>query len=131
MQGKIYVLKITRFRYKLKALYIEIKAYSALKMYKFIFTLKFLGYIYKEIKSQVIGFLIEALNGHHLDIKDLEICKDAMLQLYTIKVVHRDLNKYNIVIKGKKAKFIDFEVATFQDNKNYVKLELEETIKLA
>lgn len=46
-------------------------------------------------------------------------------------VVYRDLNKYNIVIKDKKAKFIDFKAATFRDNKNYAKLELEETIKLA
>jgi len=41
--------------------------------------LKFLGYVYKEIKSRVIGFLIEAFNSRHPDIKDLEIYKDAIL----------------------------------------------------
>jgi len=82
-------------------------------MYGFTFAPKFLGYVYEEIKSWVIGFLMEALNGRHPDMKDLEICKDAMLQLHAVGVVHGDLNKYNIVIEGKKAKFIDFEVATF------------------
>ena len=79
MQGKIYVLKIARFGHELKALHTEIKAYGALKMYRFIFAPKFLGYIYKEIKSWVIGFLIEALNSRYPDMKDLEICKDAIL----------------------------------------------------
>ena len=74
MQGEICVLKIARFRHKLKALYIEIKVYSALKMHRFTFVLEFLGYVYKEIKDQVIGFLIEALNGCHPNMKDLEIC---------------------------------------------------------
>ena len=54
MQGKIYILKITRFRHKLKALYIEIKAYSALKIYKFTFTVKFLGYVY--LKNKRLGY---------------------------------------------------------------------------
>ena len=36
--------------------------------------LEFLGYVYKEIKDQVIGFLIEALNSCHPNMKDLEIC---------------------------------------------------------
>ena len=99
-------------------------------MYRFIFALKFLGYIYKEIKHWVIGFLIKIFNSRYPDIKDLEICKAIILQLYAVGVVYRDLNKYNIIIKAKKAKFIDFKMAIFQDNKNYAKLELEETIKL-
>ncbi|KAH8744107.1 hypothetical protein BGZ57DRAFT_779018, partial [Hyaloscypha finlandica] len=69
----VYVLKITRFGYELLALYTEIKAYSILKRYRFRYTPKFLGYIYKEIKDQVIGFLIEALSSYYLNIKDLEI----------------------------------------------------------
>jgi len=69
----ICVLKIIRFRHKLLALYTEIKAYSILERYRFRYTLKFLGYIYKEIKDQVTGFLIEALSGYYPNIKDLEI----------------------------------------------------------
>ena len=75
--------------------------------------LKFLGYIYKNIKSWVIGFLIKTLNSCYLNIKDLEIYKDIILQLYAVGVVHRDLNKYNIIIEGKRVKFIDFKAATF------------------
>jgi hypothetical protein len=47
----IYVLKIIRFGHELPALYTEIKAYGILKRYRFRYTLKFLGYIYKEIKD--------------------------------------------------------------------------------
>ena len=74
---------------------------------------------------------MEALNGRHPDVKDLEICEDVMLRLHTVGIVHGDLNKYNIVIEGDEAKFIDFEAATFRDDKGYAKLKLEETVKLA
>ena len=67
---------------------------------------------------------MEAFNSRYPNIKDLEICKDAILQLYTIGVVYRDLNKYNIVIKGKKAKFIDFCYGPYKQDSTSTKRRL-------
>ncbi|KAF1993738.1 hypothetical protein P154DRAFT_502962 [Amniculicola lignicola CBS 123094] len=128
-EGNQYILKIARFRHELKALYTEIMAYSTLN--EFSFAPNLLGYVYEETEDRVIGFLIEALNGRHPNVEDLEICRHAMLELHSRGVVHGDLNKFNIVIEGTKPKFIDFEAASFQDDNSYKKLELEETEQLA
>ncbi|KAH8764665.1 hypothetical protein F5882DRAFT_414540 [Hyaloscypha sp. PMI_1271] len=49
----VYVLKITRFGHEISALHTEIKAYSILERYGFRYALKFLGYIYEEIKDRI------------------------------------------------------------------------------
>ncbi|KAF2790771.1 hypothetical protein K505DRAFT_250466 [Melanomma pulvis-pyrius CBS 109.77] len=128
-QGNLCVLKIARFSHELKALHREIMAYGILD--DFPLAPKFLGYVYEETEDRVVGFLIEALNGHHPNVEDLDICQSAMMELHARGVVHGDLNKYNIVIEGTKPKFFDFEVASFQDDDNYTKLELEEIEELA
>jgi hypothetical protein len=127
----VCVLKIARFGHELPALHTEIKAYGILERYGFRHAPKFLGYVYEETKDRVTGFLMEALSGHHPNIKDLEICQDAMTKLHALGIVHRDLNKFNIVIQEKTAKLIDFEAATFRDSEEYLKLEQEEASSLA
>ena len=127
----VCVLKIARFSHELAALHTEIKAYSVLEGHGFRHAPKFLGYAYEETKDRVTGFLIEALSGHHPSIKDLDICQDAMTKLHALGIVHRDLNKFNIILQEKTAKLIDFEAAAFQDSEEYLKLEQEEASSLA
>lgn len=126
------VVKIARFRHELRALHTEIKAYGVLERHGFTHAPKFLGYVYEGTKDRIIGFLMEALRGHHPNIKDLDTCQDAMTKLHAIGIVHRDLNKFNIVLQGETAKLIDFEAVAFQDdNEEYLKLEKEEASSLA
>ncbi|PVH98645.1 hypothetical protein DM02DRAFT_40909 [Periconia macrospinosa] len=130
LRGKNCVRKIARFSHELKAIKKEIEAYHFLHGFPLI--PKFMGYVYEETCDRVVGFLIEALEGRHPSAEDYEICQSGMFELHKRGVVHGDLNKYNIFIDGGKAKFVDFEVASFQvtDDKNYKVLEREEAERL-
>ncbi|KAF1955684.1 hypothetical protein CC80DRAFT_593898 [Byssothecium circinans] len=128
-QDKECVLKVAGFGHELKALSTDITAYGILD--KFLFAPAFLGYVYEETEDQVVGFLMEALNGRHPRAEDLERCQDAMLQLHARGVVHGDLNKYNIIIEGHIPKFVDFEAASFRGDTNFAILELQETKELS
>ena len=125
------VLKIARFGHEIPALHNEIKAYGVLEKHGFRHAPKFLGYVYEETIDRVTGFLMEALNGHHPGIKDLGVCQDAVLRLHALGIVHRDLNRFNIVLQENVAKLIDFEAAAFRDSAGYLNLEQEELRGLA
>lgn len=56
LQKGVCVLKIARFRYELRALHNEIKAYSILERHGFRQAPKFLGYDYEETKDRVQAF---------------------------------------------------------------------------
>ncbi|KFY73187.1 hypothetical protein V499_06713 [Pseudogymnoascus sp. VKM F-103] len=123
--GTVCVVKIARFRHELEALQREVRVYGALRDRKFGLCLGFIGYVYEEEKSRVVGFLMEELYGRHPDIGDLGACEDTVEQLHGVGVVHGDLNKYNIIISGNEAKLIDFEVSTFLEGGHHEKAKDE------
>jgi hypothetical protein len=89
------------------------------------------GHVYEGSNNRVIGFLIEALSGHHSDIRDLEVCQDTAMKLHALVIIHRDLHKLNYVLQEKTVKHMDFEAVIFRDNEEYLKLEQEEPHSLS
>ncbi|KAF2183892.1 hypothetical protein K469DRAFT_581072 [Zopfia rhizophila CBS 207.26] len=120
------MLKIARFEHELEALSTEIRAYSILQAHHSTLAPTFLGYVYEEEENRVIGFLMEVLQGYHPHLRDQQLCKDAIQEFHEIGIVHGDPNKYNILVEGDTAKFIDFEEATFWDDYDFGKSIEEE-----
>jgi serine/threonine protein kinase len=114
------VLKIARFKHELVALEREIRAYYTLMNHKFTLTPEFIGYAYKEEEDRVIGFLMEEIHRRHLDIRDLRTCQSTVQQLHSIGIIHRDLNRYNIIIIGDEVRLIDFEASTLQKEGHHI-----------
>ena len=125
------VLKIARFSYELRALQTEIKAYGVLLASGYINAPKFIGYVYEETDERIIGFLMEYLQGRHAELDDLHLCSVSMAELHPVGIVHRDLNKYNIIVSDNKAKFIDCEAAIFQGAKWFTERKQLEVVGLA
>jgi hypothetical protein len=65
---------------------------------------KFIVYVYEEVEDRVGHRLFEELHGRHPNIRDLRICEFTVQQLYSIGIIHENLNKYNIIITGHEAK---------------------------
>lgn len=131
LHDDVCVRKIARFEHELRALHTEIKAYGILEQHGFKHAPRFLGYVYEETEDRVVGFLMEVLGGYHPSANDLEVCRSAMKNLHALGIVHRDLNKFNILLRENTAKLIDFEAAAFRGCEGYLKLEQEETNGLA
>jgi Ser/Thr protein kinase RdoA (MazF antagonist) len=122
---RVCVLKIARFKHKLVALEREIRAYCALINHKFTFAPEFIGYAYEEEEDRVIGFLMEEIHGRHLDIRDLRTCQSTVQQLHSIGIIHRDLNRHNIIITRDKARLIDFEALALQKEGHHIEARNE------
>ncbi|OBT64205.1 hypothetical protein VE03_06830 [Pseudogymnoascus sp. 23342-1-I1] len=130
VEGVVCVAKIARFRHELEALEREVRVYGALRDRGFGLAPGFVGYVYEEEEERVIGFLMEELQGRHPGVGDLRACGEAVEKLHGVGVVHGDLNRYNIIIRGNVAKLIDFEVVTFLEDGHHVEAK-DELRKLA
>lgn len=88
------------------------------------------GYVFEESSRRVVGFIIEEVIGRHPRIEDVDICRRATEQLYLAGIVHKDLNKYNVIIDDKQmVRLIDFETSITSTDRRFVefaKLEIED-----
>lgn len=101
-------LKLARFQFETRALEREVKAYHSLRGSGLVPA--FVGYIYEETPTRVVGFITEQVIGRHPDdATDSAACLAALRSLHEHGVVHGDVNKYNIIITKDGPKFIDFE----------------------
>ncbi|KAH8770533.1 alpha-galactosidase a precursor [Hyaloscypha finlandica] len=80
--------------------------------------------IAKFARFEVIGFLIENVEGRHATISDLPACKAVVRQLHGLGILHRDLNKHNFLISDGGAVLIDFETAERSDDSEAMEAEL-------
>lgn len=100
------------FKYEVASLKNETQIYSYITQTSFALTPKFIGFVYEEVEGQVIGFLLEDIQGRYHDIDDLDLCQATVQKLNEIGIVYGDLNKYYFLITGKKVMVINFEVST-------------------
>ena len=112
-------------------LFIRRSRYLAFLRHKFRHAPRLFGYVYEELNDRVIGYLIEALSGHHPGIRDLEVCQDAAMKFHALGIVHRDLNQLDFILQEKTVKLLDLEMVIFRDNEEYLKLEQEESHSLS
>ncbi len=110
------ILKIVRFPFELPCLLQEMCIYHALLDFPLV--PKLLGYVFEShCPDRVTGVLLEKLDGRWAQPEDLEECNDALQKLHQ-KILHGDLNKYNIIITSKGPKFIDLENSTLSGPDN-------------
>ncbi|KAM3447062.1 hypothetical protein MY3296_009106 [Beauveria thailandica] len=101
-------LKLARFKFEIKALEREVKAYHKLRGSALAPAL--VGYVYEETHDRVVGFVTEEVIGHcPRDAADYAACSVALHKLHESGLVHGDLNKYNVLITKDGPRFIDFE----------------------
>jgi RIO-like serine/threonine protein kinase len=72
-----------------------------------------------------MGMLIEKLEGRMARIEDISACEAIVRWLYTLGIVHGDLNKHNFVVDEQSGvvRLIDFENA-----KDYSNVKAKEEI---
>jgi Lipopolysaccharide kinase (Kdo/WaaP) family len=81
----------------------------------------FLGHVTEA--GRVIGWVMEDLApAQTAEPDDLEACQRVLRQLHALGIKHGDINRFNFLVRGDKARLVDFEVA---EECNDVK-ELEE-----
>ena len=73
--------------------------------------LEFIGFVYEETKTRMIGFLMEEIVGNHPNIQNLEDCTRTARLLHKFGFIHGDLNRYNFIMTEHGAKLLDFEGA--------------------
>lgn len=82
-------------------------------------------------EKQKNGYLSKLINGKDLEFTEeedlktkiiiLKKCRDAIIDMNNIGIIHSDLSKSNIMIENGNPKFIDFDNATF--NNYYTKVK--------
>jgi RIO-like serine/threonine protein kinase len=75
--------------------------------------------------GRVIGMLIKKLEDRIARIKDISAYKAIIRQLYTLGIIHRDLNKHNFII-NKQSEIVCF--INFKNTKDYLNLKTKEEI---
>lgn len=73
----------------------------------------------------MIGFLLRKVVGRHTRPGDVKLCKAAVSKLHGLKILNRDLNKYNFLVQSTRAFLIDFESATKMEDQHALDMELE------
>lgn len=89
---------------------------------------KFLGHIVEE--GRVIGFIAERLrdefgDARHATRADLGICSQTLAKLHNLGILHRDINKHNILITSDGATLIDFANARESDDRSDFEKEMQ------
>lgn len=122
-------LKIARFGFELCWLAQEIKIYHKLTQRDSALAPRILGYVFEETPHRVIGFIFEEVHGYRPNTLDFEICEIALQQLHNFDILHGDINRDNIFITDKGAKFIDFEessIGSAENNEDWAKKKNDE-----
>jgi RIO-like serine/threonine protein kinase len=70
-----------------------------------------LGHVTEE--KRVIGFLMERVkdeagDARHATPADLEACSQALTKLHQLRILHGDINKYNMLVTSKGVTLVDF-----------------------
>ncbi|KAJ5577971.1 uncharacterized protein N7459_006935 [Penicillium hispanicum] len=125
VDGETRVLKIARFEHEIGILELEVSIYARLASVDFSLAPKFIGYVYEEVETRVIGFLMEDVSGPTPGIEDLDACKETVGLLHDSGIIHRDLNKYNMFMTESGIKIFDFGHSAIQEN---MELEAEKEI---
>ncbi|PLB43301.1 hypothetical protein P170DRAFT_441735 [Aspergillus steynii IBT 23096] len=112
--GETRILKIARFAHEIPALQREVSIYSVLAASGFPLSPRVVGYVYEGTKSRTVGFLMEEIEGVVPGIQHLDECRKTVGLLHAHGVVHGDLNRYNFLVDGDRARVFDFEVAVVQ-----------------
>lgn len=116
VQGdKTSILKIARFQHEVPALQREVSTYASLASRGFPLAPKVVGYAYEGTMDRTIGLLLEDVSGSTPDPKDLEDCQKTARLLHDYGILHRDLNRYNILMTDHGAIVFDFEVAVVKE----------------
>ena len=110
------ILKIYPFKHQMPYLTRELRAYHRLSQKGYTLSPRLLCYVFEREKSQIIGFICEELDGEFPRLVHLEACERALRRLHAYGIVHRDLNRYNIIVTLDGPKFIDFEEAVLDTN---------------
>lgn len=118
----------------------EIKAYELLAKNGSTLGPKLVAFICGRDTNQVIGFVCEKVEGWEFRERDSESCRQNLVKLHELGVMHGDLGECNsnLLITEQGPRFFDFEYARFlddesvspQDFENYKKRELEDLTRM-
>ncbi len=86
----------------------------------------FLGHVTEN--GQVIGMLLEKLEGDFASMDDLSACREALENFHRMNMVHGDVNRYNFIIDRSKepvhVRHVDFEHAEpYEESKALAELQ--------
>ncbi|KAJ6788960.1 hypothetical protein PWT90_04197 [Aphanocladium album] len=102
------VAKFARFGWEIPQLEAETLAYSWIEGHKI--GPEFLGHITEQ--GRVIGFLMSNIpQCRHAGPEDFSQCRDALIKLHRLGIMHGDINKHNFLVSGGGVTLIDFDVA--------------------
>jgi tRNA A-37 threonylcarbamoyl transferase component Bud32 len=60
----------------------------------------------------VIGILLECITGaQHAGAEDVEICARVLSRLHRVGIRHGDTTRFNFLVRGETAVYIDFDTA--------------------
>ncbi|KAF2254348.1 hypothetical protein BU26DRAFT_514278 [Trematosphaeria pertusa] len=104
------ILKIATFAHEIPSLRQEVKVYHFLATRRSTLVPRLLGYACEQ--ERIVGFLCKMVVGHVPSTDDADACQRGLERLHREGVIHRDINKYNILITAEGPKFIDLEHAT-------------------
>jgi hypothetical protein len=103
------ILKICPFKFELQYFTQEIKTYNMLSERGCSLIPRLYAYVFERSEEQIIGFIYEELQGRFAGPSDYSEYKRGLQQLHSYGVIHRDLNKFNIIITTDGPRFIDLE----------------------
>lgn len=67
--------------------------------------------MFERSEEQVVGFVWEEIGGRFAGREDYEECRREVERLHEFGVVHRDLNRYNIIMGTDGPRFMDLDKA--------------------
>ncbi|KAG6012531.1 hypothetical protein E4U54_007487 [Claviceps lovelessii] len=91
---------------------------------------KFLGHVTEA--GRVMGWVMEDLGGETAKPGDLAACQEVLGRLHALGIKHGDINRFNFLVQGGKARLVDFQSATKCTNKEELEAEygrLEESLR--
>ncbi|KAK0117994.1 hypothetical protein ONS95_012305 [Cadophora gregata] len=111
------ICKIACFRWQIPRIEHETFIYSVIEEYREpgdpVIAPAFLGHVTEN--GQVIGMLLEKLEGDFASAKDLSVCSEALENIHHMNIVHGDVNRYNFILDRSKEPahvyLVDFEHA--------------------
>ena len=104
--GQPAFAKIARFEYEIPWIERETLIYRIIENQ--LIGPRFLGHLSEE--GRVIGVLLEYLSDTHWGtLEDLGVCLDVLRRLHKVNVLHKDVNRYNFMLRDGCCWMCDFE----------------------
>lgn len=82
----------------------------------------FLGHVTEN--GRVTGFILEKVEGRRAELGDHDRCREAVLRLHALGIVHGDLNRHNIIVSPSGVTLIDFGNSTIGGSTTAMEEEL-------